>query len=133
MYNLPPPRVQAVTPTCPGPEFQLPPRASPMKSIRVLLTLCVFAACAGLVSAESGSCPKKDSCPKAEKTCAATCEQPKEGCPAGCEKPCCANSCAKNTEACPKVGEKSDTAMACCVEAAKAGKVCEKCNPPATK
>ena len=102
-----------------------------MKSIRVLIALCILAACAGLVSAECGSCPKKDSCPKADKSCAATSDKPSEGCPAACDKPCCAKACEKAKADCPKVCEKSDAQMACCAEAAKAGKVCEKCNPPA--
>ena len=88
-----------------------------MKSIRILFALVTFAACAGLASADCGTCEKKEQCDKADKAC-----------PVNCDKPCCKKECSEADKA------KCDEAkMACCEEAAKAGKSCEKCNPPAKK
>lgn len=89
-----------------------------MKSLRVLFALAVFAACAGLASADCGTCEKKEKCDKAMADC-----------PKDCDKPCCKKDAACDAT---KGGDK-DKVMACCAEAAKAGKTCEKCNPPAKK
>ena len=90
-----------------------------MKSIRVLLALSVLALGTSLVSANCGSCDKKESCDKAQETCAKD-----------CDKPCCKKECAEADKA---TCDKTKEMPACCAEAAKAGKVCEKCNPPAKK
>lgn len=89
----------------------------PMKSIRVLAALSVFALCASLASADCGSCEKKEHCDKEK----AKCEEK-------CEKACDKKECTEADKAkCDK--EK----MECCEKAAKEGKACEKCNPPEKK
>jgi hypothetical protein len=94
-----------------------------MKSIRVLAALSVFALCAGLASANCGTCEKKEHCDKE----GAKCEEK-------CDKPCCKKECSEADKAECTAADKAKCdkdKMACCEEAAKAGKTCEKCNPPA--
>ncbi len=97
-----------------------------MKPIRVLLVLSVFAVCAGLASANCGTCEKKEKCDEAKKQeCAVKCDKAKADCPKDCAKPCCTKDATCDmAKGCDK-----DKAMSCCAEAAKAGKTCEKCNP----
>ena len=86
------------------------PKTLPMKSIRILFALSVFAACAGLAAAADAPATK-ESCDKPAMTC--------------CEE------AAKAGKVCEKCHPPAK--MTCCEEAAKAGKVCEKCHPPAAK
>lgn len=113
---------------CPGPFEVTQPNQESMKSIRVLLALSVFALCAGLASANCGTCEKKDQCTDADKAaCAEKCDKAKADCPKDCDKPCCKKDGAAADQA------KCEKKMKCCEEAAKAGKTCEKCNPPAAE
>ena len=97
----------------------------PMKSIRVLAALSVFALCAGLASADCGSCEKKEHCDKEKAKCEEKCEK-------ACEKKECTEAdkakCDKEKAECCAAAK-----MECCEKAAAEGKTCEKCNPAEKK
>lgn len=101
----------------PGPSDVTQLQQESMKSIRVLLTLSVFALCAGLASADCGTCEKKDKCTDADRAaCAEKCDKAKADCPKDCDQPCCKKDCAAADNA------KCEKKAKCCDKAAKDAK-----------